>query len=689
MALAWTGWVADPNAGRRTPYVDWYLETDLRGAPLGAGIEIRSIPLPGRGQSLHVPPVARIAAGRTGKPIAEDHLAGYEAAEVPLPGFAWPPAGTPITPAPVAGVAPPPVDAVVVGIIDTALAPGHERFRFGGGSRFLASWQQGAAWSGQTWLPFGREVRQNEIDAAIARNGDDQDGIDAALGLTKFDHPRGDRSLARRVSHGTHVLDLATGFDPARPDPKAARLPILGVTLPTGLTVGASGSFLEFFVLHAIDWIVARADAFWQAAHGPAHAKGARGWPIVINLSYALAAGPKDGTSRIESFVSALVAWRRANRLSPLRVVMPAGNDNLMRGHATFDFGTVGDMRALDWRIQPEDRSSSHVEIWSDVKPGAGAKARLHPFAVALAPPGGPACGLSQGRDGQMRSLVDSASGKAVARIYCRKADDALVAGKAGRHRFVHVLCVAPTWGATPLGPTGLRWPEAPAGAWRITLKRRQKIGRAILFVQTDQSLTLTPGPGRLSYFDHPAYRRHDEDGRRIDSYSYPSGGAAPADQDRPGPVRRHNTLNALATSAGIVTVAGHRGSDGRPADYAGTGRGFSRGGGASGPIVSLPSDDGFALEGLIGAGSRSGSALALQGTSMATALATRRIAQALLGWHASGASARTVTGSPAWIARLAAAAEASAGHPGRIAAPKSGAGRLAAPDIARIPRRA
>lgn len=686
MALTWTGWQPDPHAASRTPYVDWYIETDLRGTPAASGIEVRGVGLPGQARTLLFPAVQPAAAG--GPPIADKYISGHPVSDVPLPAFAWPPQGTPPATPPVPTLTtPPPADAVIVGIIDTALAPAHERFRLGAGTRFLCAWQQGAAYVGQTWLPFGREIDQADIDAAMAAHAD-EDAVNRALGLVKVDHARGDRSLALRASHGTHVLDLAAGFDPARPPPEAWRLPIIGVTLPTGLTVGSSGTFLEFFVIHAIDHIVARADALWRASGHPASAKGAQGWPIVINLSYALAAGPKDGTSRIESFVTALVNWRRSAGLSPLRVVMPAGNDNLGRGHATLDFADTGDLHGIDWRVQPEDRSSNHAEIWSDIRPGTGATAKRHPFAVSVVPPGGPALTMAQGQDGQMCSLIDGATGRPVARLYCRKADDGLLTGTPKWHRFVYVLCVAPTGGSVPAGSGGAPGPEAPAGAWRIALTRKATTSRAILFVQTDQSLTLTGSAGRLSYFDHPGYRTVDDAGRRIDSASYPLDGAPPADTDGPGPVTRHNTLNALAGSPVIVTVSSYRASDGRPADYASTGRGFPRGSAASGPVAAMPSDDGYALSGLIGAGSQSGSALAIAGTSVATALATRRIAWALLGWHACGGSATSDTGNAAWLAKLAATAEASAGFPGRITAAKSGAGRIPAPETHRIGRR-
>ncbi len=85
-------------------------------------------------------------------------------------------------------------------------------------------------------------------------------------------------------------------------------------------------------------------------------------------------------------------------------------------------------------------------------------------------------------------------------------------------------------------------------------------------------------------------------------------------------------------------------------------------------------------------AGSRSGSAAVMQGTSFSTALATRRIALAMLEWIDMGCVGEA-PGSEAWFQAMAMQDELSLGYPGKVMAEKAGAGRLAAPATGRMQR--
>ena len=93
----------------------------------------------------------------------------------------------------------------------------------------------------------------------------------------------------------------------------------------------------------------------------------------MINLSYGLLAGPHDGTDAMEVFIRQLIIDCQ-NEGFPLRVVLPAGNSYLGRIHAQFSFQSVGDVEELRWRVQPDDRTPSFLEIWLP-KPAAGAPA--------------------------------------------------------------------------------------------------------------------------------------------------------------------------------------------------------------------------------------------------------------------------------------------------------------------------
>ncbi|MFN7609811.1 MAG: hypothetical protein ACK5QX_02580, partial [bacterium] len=177
----------------------------------------------------------------------------------------------------------------------------------------------------------------------------------------------------------------------------------------------------------------------------------------------------------------------------PVRLVLPAGNDNLSQGSAVLGRRAAGRTASLGWRILPEDRTSSYAEVWVDPKPEKRASTIPSPGTISLSPPGGPAGPGSAGAPGQFCDLL-TASGQTVARIYCRTSDtrvgvvdlDHKVTCATG-----YVLCVAPTWRAEGV--------TAPSGEWLVTLGEGPL---AKLHVQSDQTLVPGYGTSHLSYFE-------------------------------------------------------------------------------------------------------------------------------------------------------------------------------------------
>jgi hypothetical protein len=706
MTLRWSEWQEPKEAldKDKSPYVDWIERRSPGLWDESRGIVIKDIQIPGAVQQLlqgaEALKAADLGPDLGGEGSAESHMAEIDTAtpvfreikakygnKVPLPDFSAPDKGHVPTGLPDLNLTDlPPEDAVIVGVIDSAIALSHDRFRKPGGktTRILSAWLQGGKWEEPAGVAFGAEVSQARIDqemaAATLGGAIDEALFNQRIGATILDHPRGDRRLERNASHGTLVADLAAGFDPDDPaeTDHAARMPIIAVGLPSRESIGASGTYLELFAIHAIDYIVTRAERLWdQCGH-----EAGGGFPIVINLSYGLQAGPKDGTMLIEKTI-AYLKERRGNL--PFQVVLPAGNDNLLRSAAQFDL-EYGQTDEILWRIRPEDRTSNYAELWSDVIEVDPAKPLdpSHRFAISVTPPGVSRSGPgSAGQPGQFCELVDhKAPDYPLARIYCRAHDDIpLDKDRKILKRFSYVVCTAPSLSYENVA--------APAGEWRISFAPVRKIEgeprqRALLYVQSDQSLTLRGNSGLESYFDHPDYEVYDPvTGRLVDSYNYPLDGAPPTETDTAAPLRRHNTLNAIASLAapsvmGVLTIAGHRISDGKPAVFSSTGRGFPRGGGGSAPTASMPSDDGPARFGVLGAGSKSGSVVAMQGTSFSTAMATRRVALALLDWIDGGRPEDgTGIGTAAWLKTLAEQEEQAQRFAGKIVPEKSGAGRL------------
>lgn len=701
MDLIWTDWVKDPSADPggehfRTPYMDWYLQAELaagRGAEDQASFKVQSQRSPGTRSAL------------------------FELAlpDLPLPKKAVAPGSTSLaTPQArvnvLAGLNPahlPEKNDVIIGVIDAGIAPAHARFRRKGGigTRILSYWSQGGVWAGQAHLPFGREMMQQDIDRLMGgRREVDEAAFNRAAGLVDFTDPTGERWIETRAPHGTLVADLAGGCDPLAGGAMATfrdRSHLITVDLAPRISIGAAGSFLETFAIWAIRHIVDTADAIWQARF-PAEA-GRKGFPVVINLSYGIQAGPKDGSLDLQAFVRALNAGRPANQ--PVRIVLPAGNENLDQVSAVLAGRGEGEVGGIGWRVLPGDATSSYVEINTDPVDAAGDQSQAQRLAaLSLTPPLGDALppDLPPG-PGYRRDLIRRGRPHPVARIYCRQGGKAL-------H---YVLCIA---------PTARQADAAPPGKWLISLGTGPL---AKLHIQSDQQLTPVRGAEILSYFDDLAntsaalrYRRYNPDTSPRDSYGYDLRTGQVTDHEplfvgETGPIRRQNTLNAIAGSVGTLTIAGYRASDGWPAAYSATARGFSLGRDAdprSAPTGWMDNDGGKGVmeaagicedspwrAGRLGAGGRSGATVLMGGTSFATAEATRIVAGMMLTWLDNGAPEAHLPASATAFGDYAAQQDALAldraaqGHwrmpPAAELFKKLGAGRLPRQDHGRLPR--
>ncbi len=625
----------------------------------------------------------------------------------------------------------PDLDAVVVGVIDRGIALHHQAQRLADGkTRLVAAWQQIAdrrASDGfpprTRQLPFGLALLKPDIDAALAHSklptpakGIDVEAFNTLVGSGDYRNIRGHRELGRAYAHGTHVFDAATGVNPetTTADDEAFRRRVrpMVVNLPDRIIMGLSSRHLSYFVILGLLWMVLTADRYWLAKSKVAKAdrpdpNALKGYPILINLSFAKQAGSKDGDDEVSRIIRQLNAIRAAEGFHPVFVVTPSGNDNLARGnaHLTLPAAKAGQqpLRSLAWRIAPGDQSSNFVEVWFEAQDlTTGPELEL-----ALTDPMGRVSGTAELGLGRYTGLGEKADGTAdFARIYC-EAKTPLPPAKGPRLKR-YLICVAPTLLHDSLSP------EAPSGAWTITLKNISKRDVFVtLSVQTDQSELPGRQRSRLSYFDEPEYERHDpQTGRQRDTFNYPTHtgpGRYPPDHVREdydqraspytpgslenaGKIRRHGTMNALANTdgnrqAGVTIVGGYRLSDGKPAPYASTGLGrkiFRRARSLAIPSASYPSDDGYAHLGRLAAGSNDGTVRSMQGTSFAVAQMTRRMA-VLLMRHGGDAHFRLRFR----IMREAIAAETRRRRYPFFADPdKVGAGRLDMPPRNRTPRR-
>jgi hypothetical protein len=507
-----------------------------------------------------------------------------------------------------------------MGIIDDGIAFAHERFRRADGTTRIANWwMQDGVWDSVgngPPIPHGRQrddAQINQLLTACKHDGVvDEDDVYVRVGLVDY-RRAGHKSVAWRAAHGTHVMDLACGYDPA--DDRTDR-PIVAVQLPTRLTATTSGTgdgglLSPIFTLPlakanqvflAILYILACADRIESGA------------PVVINLSYGLIAGPHDGKLPLEAAVDTLIAALKAVGRD-VEVVLPAGNNYLSRCHAFVAFPPQTQVKSLTWRIQPDDKTPSFLEVRLPCPPNPLLGSRL---AVTLTPPGGPESALVEEQLGDKWIWQDSA-GREIARVaYTFKLQPA-------RHSWF-LISVSPTASLDPYGAVSsalARATLAPAGAWTVKLYNRQlsQAQPVHVWIQRDDSLYGFPRLGRQSYLEEDLYRRFDHDGRPNEDDG----------TDPPGALtRRRGTINAIATGAETIVIGGWVRRDRRLPSYTAAGTAGVPLPTRAAPSYIVPTDDSLVHAGVLAAGSRSGSVVAMSGTSVAAPRFARELADRL-----------------------------------------------------------
>jgi hypothetical protein len=516
----------------------------------------------------------------------------------------------------------------VAGVIDDGIAflnarfrsaPGHTRLR---GVWLQAPEQVAAAGAGAGAVLCGRVLGADDIANLIAEGGAE---AEAYRRLNRDLLPPGEGATTdRRAAHGTHVLDLAAGADPAGPDP-LRQVPILAVQLPPASVRDTAGRRMEAYLVEGLRWILA--ETLRQARYSDVP-------PVVVTLSLGSLAGPGDRHAFLADWFAHEVARHsRLGRGAKLRLVAAYGNARLARLSARAALRRSQPMELI-WRLQPDDHSSSHLELRADAGMTAGLRLALLP------PPGShlPELDCPWPAPGEGWSLT-AASGAPMAAVSAQVEPG----GQA-----LLLLSLAPTVGLGPLA-------SAPPGAWRLTLRTTEaEPVRVTARVQRDDTPPGYRTLGRQSWLDHPLGWDWDAEAR---GYLAPR-----AASDAPGcPVTREGSAVAFARAedAAMLFVAAARpvpGEPGRavPSPYSAEGaRHLARPGESDGPTLAAWGDDGGFLAGRAASGVASGSRVRMSGTSMAAP----QVARALLRHYlATPATAQTpeaervaLTGSASW----------------------------------------
>lgn len=489
---------------------------------------------------------------------------------------------------------------VAIGIIDDGIAFAHERFcSTPTNTRIAAIWLQETERrsDADNSVVFGRLLRGTDINASL-RNCIREDDIYRREGVTDFGQ-KIYNPLASRAAHGTHVLDLAAGHDPADPDRGTTR-PVLAVQLPSVATIDTSGVTMGSYVLQAARAIMLWADKLHTDSAEPLVQRPV---PLVINFSYGLWAGPKDGTQYVERALADMVAYR--NHFAPTRLVLPAGNSYRARSTAKMELKGK-ELHSLNWIVLPDDGTANFLEIWIDGDSFTPGKC---PVEISLSAPDEAKRTALRPRLGRIDEM--SIRGEPVAGVYYH-----VIRRDPEKPRVRLFLAINPT------GRNDDRRDLAPSGGWKVSIRNlTKKTLEARFYIQRDDTPFGYPRRGRQSRFDDA--KAHERDPVTGD-YRL---------QARDCPIIYEDTLSSIATCSDkdpdrlvFVIGAAEATDNNPPADYTSSGPTELR----AGPDYSAFADEGDAHWGRLAAGTFSGSTVAMRGTSVAVPQATREIANEL-----------------------------------------------------------
>lgn len=491
---------------------------------------------------------------------------------------------------------------VFMGVIDDGIAFAHSRLRNIYNNvpvtRIDAYWGQDLPASGiggaNPLAGYGWVLNKANIDYLLTTHTHagnvDEDALYRQAGL-RFDKP-GHKSLAHRAGHGTHVIDLAYGQAPVQGNDAH----VVAVKLPDTVTEQTSGATLVNYALDGIIFIL------WRALNS---SKGKPPPPVVINMSYGMPSGPHDGTGTLEAAMDEVIRlcwqvwkWRVA-------IVLPSGNSHHARARAYFAVPPASAVEivppAMQWLVLPDDRTPSFLEVW------LGCNAKQGEIEIKVTTPAGDSSGWM--KEGEIWVWMPPNTANLCTVEY-------IGFGSLGSRRMA-LLSLFPT--ATIAADKF----TAPAGSWRVELRNT---GSALRWVEgrirRDDSAFGYPIVGRQSRFEDPSYVRFDAFGLPL------------RHDPGPGYVKRASSINGIATGSRTIVVGGCRLTDLATAAYSGAGPAMRPQGCGpltrEGPDVMAPVERSVGCHGLLAAGTRSGSTVAMNGTSVAAPQIARFIADVM-----------------------------------------------------------
>lgn len=184
-------------------------------------------------------------------------------------------------------------------------------------------------------------MHHHEIDALLAKSPQ----LEKAAVYRRLNRhllePGTHSSTEFSVSLGTHILDLAAGAGPERDDP-VQEWPLLAVQLPPEAVDNTAGTQVEPCIIDAVRWILRQAQRINDHS------------PVVVNVSFATFAGPKDGSKPVEALIKHILERWQPRTGRTARLVYAFGNARRNRQGAMMQRVPNVESR-LDWHQQPDD----------------------------------------------------------------------------------------------------------------------------------------------------------------------------------------------------------------------------------------------------------------------------------------------------------------------------------------------
>jgi hypothetical protein len=446
-------------------------------------------------------------------------------------------------------------------------------------------------------LPSSQMGLDEWIGLHSSTGGIDEDGCyaDAAF-----------RSLARRESHGAHVMDVLAGrvptssrVGPSRPgedrrDPPswkvgtdpASSADVVFVQFSDACIRDATGVWLKAYVFDGIWYILSFAD--------PTNTK-----KVVINISYGPTTGPHDGTAELEAALTAFVAAFNGTAGKPkLEIILPAGNAYLSDGHIAYTRRPRQPNHVeWTWRLPPDNTVLCFAEIWTDNANASG-------VTVTLTSPSGAVYSSATGPTPPPPGTFPSPYTGVYAPVV------------RGSHT-MWLLAVQPTRLDTDPSLS------AEHGDWKIKVTGIRARAQIHAYVaRSDPNMGVRTGAKRSYFVDHKwELTRSAEAGCNYAGGEFDKSGSL---------LRRDGTLNGIATGrdSTVHVAGGYMLVNGRKSAYSSAGP--ARKGPLTlrdGPDFALPCDESHALEGVRAGGNRSGGVFRLTGTSTAAPQLARHVA--------------------------------------------------------------